>query len=98
MIKGLRFMRIGDTMQLFCDSTEETVFKMAERSMVRTGADVKWEDGTRTWIHDVPVWDSEKHDNIWHKDGNRVKTERIRHTEKDGKITKKVVKTFWKAL
>ena len=66
---------------------------MARKSMAQ-GSTIKWNDKSEQWIENVPKFDSAFR-NIFHKDGNRIKTDRIEYTKKDGEITNRILKTVW---
>jgi len=103
VLSRLRKMRIGDTLIIFCDETEEEVKGIAHRAL-KKGETVVWEDGRTQWIDDDVIFDfdrakaeGESAGYTWTSDGNRVAFDRFLCTKsKDGEVTKERQRRVYK--
>ena len=78
---------------IYCEETREEVEAKALRALKR-GAEVTWNDGSQQWIEPVPVL-SVDFSCVFHADGERIRTNVIETTKRDGYITERVLRTVW---
>lgn len=63
---------------------------------LRRGQEAHFAQGVAVWIDYLPLWDSERHDYIWHEDSNHIRVRQLLKTRNRlAKIKGRVLKTFW---
>ena len=77
-LASLRMITIGNEVNVFDDASEKEVFANAHSAMNRKGALVKWEDGSKQFIHHNVI--TENGEQIWSRDGEKVLHETVLHT------------------
>ena len=82
------------TMHIFDKDSRERVMKAARHSLAH-GATVTWEDKSEQWIEPAPLFHGSTFSSYWHEDGNRIRTEIVEYTRKDGEHTTRVLRTIW---
>ena len=81
------------TMHIFDADSRSKIEKSARRSLAH-GATVTWEDRSEQWVEPAPLFDG-GFSPIWHEDGNRIRTEIVEYTRKDGEQTTRVLRIVW---
>ena len=100
-----RVVTIGTTQKIYIGAdTTDQVEKDIQRGLARGETVV--ENGISRWIEFMPIHDEAKKKAnpdlyhewlIWHKDGNRVKCDKVLHTKgTDGNVDKKILCSVWK--
>jgi hypothetical protein len=84
---------IGDD----ADDIDETLAKI-ETAALKTGATLRYRGGKSVWRESVPVFNPDGACNgyTWHEDGNRCLHERIEYTLIEGKVSKRVLRRFYR--
>lgn len=90
-------LRCGDTLYVLIAPTpgelEGLVRETSARLLRANGHAVQSTDGSSTWIVDEEI-----HPTVWHRDGNRVRANRVRCTrDRSGNIQKTTLRQVWVA-
>ena len=88
-------LRCGDTLHVLVAGSKEELSRMTDEKKSKllkpNGDKVTDAEGNSVWIID-----EEEHPTVWHKDGNRVRSRRVRYEQNsNGDITKSLIKLVW---